>query len=151
MSSFDRSVSGAQAKPAAPRYRTMEQTLLVMSRTLGAPVEYELRSANISKSGILMENKSGKRVPFNVNTLLEMTIDPEGHWLQRPIQCVGKVVRLASAESGTTQYGVKIVQIDGSENTVWEDCFQLLEKNASHLLMTGKASDALKALPQSHD
>jgi hypothetical protein len=147
MSSFDRNVSGAQAKPAAPRYRTLDQTLFVMSRTLGAPVEYELRSANISKSGILLENSRGKRAPFNVNTLLEMTIDPEANWLQRPIQCVGKVVRLANSEAGSTQYGVKIVQIDGVESTVWEECFKELAKNASHLLMTGKPGDALKALP----
>lgn len=151
MSSFDRTVSGAQSKAAAPRYRMMGENLRVVSRTLGVPDEYELVTANISKSGILMENTSGRRCPFNVNTLVELTIDPGTRWLQRPVQCVGKVVRLGNSNSGSAQYGVKIVQIDGSENTVWEDCFRHLEKNAGHLLMTGKPSDAMKGLMAAQD
>lgn len=161
--SLDRNIRGAQAKVAAPRYRTMDQALRVTSRTLGVPVDYELVSANISKSGILMEYPHGQgsqgeqgrsgnqRIPFNVNTLLELTIDPGQQWLQQPVQCVGKVVRLAHAASGAMQYGVKIVQIEGSENEVWESCFRHLEEYASHLLMTGSPSDATKELPANQD
>jgi hypothetical protein len=161
--SLDRNIRGAQGKVAASRYRTMGQALRVTSRTLGVPVEYELVSANISKSGILMEyptgqnvqggerGKGNQRIPFNVNTLLELTIDPGQQWLQRPVQCVGKVVRLAHSASGAIQYGVKIVQIEGGENEVWESCFRHLEEYASHLLMTGTPSDAVKALPANQD
>ena len=158
--SLDRNIRGAQAKVAAPRYRTMDQALRVTSRTLGVPVEYELVSANISKSGILMEYPLGQgsqggqgnqRIPFNVNTLLELTIDPGQQWLQQPVQCVGKVVRLAHAASGAIQYGVKIVQIEGGENEVWESCFRHLEEYASHLLMIGSPSDATKELPANQD
>ena len=155
--SLDRNIRGAQGKVAAPRYRTMDQALRVTSRTLGVPVDYELVSANISKSGILMEYASGQgqpvnqRIPFNVNTLVELTIDPGQQWLQRPVQCVGKVVRLAHAASGAIQYGVKIVQIEGGENEVWESCFRHLEEYASHLLMTGSPTDAVKALPANQD
>ena len=141
----DRNIHGAQAKSAAPRYRTMDQPLLVTSRTLGVPVEYELVSANISISGILIENERNLRIPFNVNTLLEMTIDPGSQWLQRPVHCIGKVIRVAHADSGAIQFGVKIVQIDGSESNVWEICFLHLEEHAKHLLMTPKPSDAVTA------
>ncbi len=146
----DRNVRGAQAKTAAPRYRTLDQALRVSSRTLGVPVEYELVSANISKSGILMEYESQGRIPFNVNTLLEMTVDPGMQWLQRPVQCIGKVVRLAHSPAGLIQYGVKIVQIEGGESDVWELCFRHLEEYAGHLVMVGTPSEAKKALPESH-
>ena len=85
-----------------------------------------------------MENTSRNRIPFNVNTLVEIDIDTEGKWLQRPIQCVGKVIRLSQAEDGNAQFGIKIVQIDGSESDLWESCFRHLEENARHLLMQDK-------------
>lgn len=134
----ERSLRGAQHKSAAPRYATTQPALNIAIRTLGSPVSYNLSSANISKSGLLMENHSRTRIPFNVNTLVEIDIDIEGNWLQRPIQCVGKVIRLAQDADGNAQFGIKIVQIDGSESDVWESCFRQLEQNARHLVMHDK-------------
>ncbi|MEY4631475.1 MAG: hypothetical protein RIQ81_1595 [Pseudomonadota bacterium] len=136
--SQDREIRGAQIKPAAPRYTVDEQPLMVVSRTLGSPVAYQLSGANISKSGVLLETRGKGRIPFNVNTLLELEIDPSSHLLQRPIQCVGKVIRLASGRDGQPQFGIKIVQIDAPEHDVWDACFRHLEEHARHLLIPDK-------------
>lgn len=144
----DQQVRSSKIKAAAPRYKITQDTdkspLMIQSRTLGVPVEFMLTSDNISRSGILMENRSLKKIPFNVNTLLELTIDPERAWLQKPVQCLAKVVRLNRSPGTAEQYGIRIVQMDEQDNTIWEQCFKQLEKSAAHLLMVGTPADAGK-------
>lgn len=152
--SIDNHIRSALPKVAAPRYRIASSKpdsdtdspnpLMIESRTLGVPVNFRLASHNISRSGILLENHSNKKVPYNVNTLLELIIDPDMNWLQKPVACVAKVIRLNRSPLGREQYGIKIVQMDDSDNQVWDKCFKNLELNARHLLMTGSPPDAGK-------
>jgi len=106
--------------------------LKVHSRTIGSSVAYNLTTADVSRSGLLLVWQHDEKVPFIVNTLLELTIDPLGRCLEKPVSCLGKVVRREDdgsdrGDSGT-KLGVQIVQIDKSDQHVWEGCLGELEK-----------------------
>jgi PilZ domain len=106
--------------------------LKVHSRTIGTNVAYSLTTADVSRSGLLLVWQHDEKVPFIVNTLLELTIDPLGRCLEKPVSCLGKVVRREedSAVQGDTgtKLGVQIVQIDKSDQNIWEGCLGELEK-----------------------
>lgn len=106
--------------------------LKVHSRTIGTNVAYSLTTADVSRSGLLLVWQHDEKVPFIVNTLLELTIDPLSRCLEKPVSCLGKVVRREENasdehESGT-KLGVQIVQIDKSDQHIWEGCLGELEK-----------------------
>ena len=106
--------------------------LKVHSRTIGSNVAYSLSTADVSRSGLLLVWQHDEKVPFIVNILFELTIDPFGRCLEKPVSCLGKVVRrevdsATQGESGT-KLGVQIVQIDKSDQHVWEGCLGELEK-----------------------
>ena len=107
--------------------------LEVQSRTIGCDASYQMSTLDISRSGILLEwTRKGLPVPFIVNTILEMTIDPGAQCLNGPIYCLGKVVRRDNATSGDgkeqAQLGIQIVQIDQSDLSTWENCVGELEE-----------------------
>ena len=72
-------------------------------------------------------------MPFIVNTLLELKIDPRGACFDRPVTCLGKVVRRDSVSADgrgySTRLGIQIVQIDNSDLNAWEGCLSQLEKH----------------------
>lgn len=106
--------------------------LQVQSRTIGTNVAYSLSTEDVSRSGLLLVWQHGETMPFIVNTLLELTIDPHGSCLEKPVSCLGKVVRREqeSAKEGdpSTKLGIQIVQIDKGDQTVWEGCLGELER-----------------------
>ncbi|MGL1622445.1 hypothetical protein ACSTG8_23680, partial [Vibrio parahaemolyticus] len=84
-----------------------------------------LFTEDVSRSGILLVWERDSRVPFIVNTLIEMTIDPQGACLGKPVTCLGKVVRreaTGEAHGHGTRLGVHIVQIDTTDLNAWEGC-----------------------------
>lgn len=107
-------------------------SLVVESKTLGTNAAYSLSTEDVSRSGLLLvcENTILK-MPFIVNTLIEMTIDPKGSHLSKPVSCLGKVVRRdVEDDKGQKQrrYGVQIVQMDQTDVKNWEGCLIELEK-----------------------
>ena len=77
-------------------------------------------------------------MPFIVNTLLEITIDPKGNCLDKPVSCLGKVVRRdhdevdgkdGGSEMSALRLGIQIVQIDNSDLAQWEGCLTQLERH----------------------
>jgi hypothetical protein len=106
--------------------------LEVSSKTIGTGMAYNLQTLDISRSGMLLSFESSAKMPFNINTLIEMTIDPERRCLGLPVMCLGKVVRRESEKTSrnreSTRIGVQIVQIDASDLTSWEGCLNELEK-----------------------
>ncbi len=103
--------------------------LHVESKTLGARLAYTLPTDNISRSGILLDRGNYPRIPFAVNTLLEMVIDPTSSFFEKPIACVGKVVRTVERDQLKSQFGVQIVQIDGKDLALWEAVLAKLESS----------------------
>ena len=120
-----RNLSPLESKIRARRLTT-QQPLVVESRTIGTPMVYALPLDNVSRTGLLLNMGRNKKVPFLVNTLLEMTVDPQASVFERPVACVGKIVRMQQ-ERGTTQFGVQIVQIETKDGAVWEKVMERLE------------------------
>lgn len=105
------------------------QTLSVQAKTFGNPSPYDLTTVNISYTGMLIG--AIDLLPFQVNTILEISIDPSKKVLENPIQCLCKVVRFAQdpniSESYKTVVGVKIIEITKDELTRWDAYLKGLE------------------------
>lgn len=118
-------------RPSKTRVRAprISIDLTVASKTIGTDANYSLSTLDISRSGLLLEWDRNVKVPFNVNTIIEMTIDPDSNWLGGPVSCLGKIVRRENVDNSThAKFGVQIVQIDNSDLSVWENCVTELEK-----------------------
>ena len=118
-----------ESRVRAPRM-DINSSLVVDSKTLGTSINYRLTTKNVSKSGLLLSWGNETHVPFIVNTLIEMTIDPGGRWLTSPVPCLGKVVRREEEGPQGASFGIRIIQIDNSDLEAWEKCVLNLEKEA---------------------
>ena len=108
-------------KERAPRIVPQQGLqVLVDSNTLGVPQGYRLPVENLSLSGLLLTRGSYRHVPYQINTLIELAIDPEGGLLDRPIHCLGKVVRLTTESGHRREFGIQIIHMDSKDQTVWE-------------------------------
>ena len=119
--------SSAMHKPElrAARFCTINQ-VKVHVRTFGSVGSFTMNSQNLSKSGLLLREHNGQPVPFSLNTIIEMTIDPESEWLEKSMPCVGKVVRRDDAGFGQS-YGVKLVEMDETSLANWINLVDELE------------------------
>lgn len=138
-------VRPVETRIRAPRME-VDQALVVDSKTLGTTISYRLTTMNVSKSGLLLQWTNESHVPFIVNTLIELTIDPGRRWLPQPVPCLGKVVRREEVGVEGARFGVRIVQIDNADLEAWEGCIKALEKEAGHL--TEQKSEAKSDEPQ---
>lgn len=124
-------------RPVESRVRAqrmdVDGSMVVDSKTLGTSITYRLTTRNVSKSGMLLSWNNDSHVPFIVNTLIEMTIDPGARWLSQPVPCLGKVVRREEGGSAGASFGIRIIQIDNSDLEAWEACVGSLERDAEHL------------------
>lgn len=129
MATAKRLVRPANLRVRAPR---VPIDLVVESKTIGTPFAYALATEDVSRSGLLLVWDRDIKVPFNVNTLLELKIDPKGSCLDRPVSCLGKVVRRETGSHGDKTYsarlGIQIVQIDNGDLASWEGCLSQLER-----------------------
>ena len=129
MAYVSRLVRPSKLRVRAPR---VPIDLEVHSKTIGTSAEYSLYTEDVSRSGLLLVWEKDAKMPFIVNTLLELTIDPTGSCLERPVTCLGKVVRRDSAAADgkghTARLGIQIVQMDNTDLNAWEGCLAQLEK-----------------------
>jgi len=129
MSNLSRLVRPSKLRVRAPR---VPIDLEVSSKTIGTDANYSFYTEDVSRSGLLLVWEKDAKMPFNVNTLLEMTIDPGSSCLEKPVSCLGKVVRRESTEPDGkghgTRLGIQIVQMDNSDLSNWEQCVSQLEK-----------------------
>lgn len=147
MSVAARLVRPSQLRVRAPR---VPMDLQVESRTIGTAAAYCFETEDISRSGMLLVWDRDVKMPFIVNTLLEMTIDPAGSCLGHPVSCLGKVVRRDAGDDESkghsARLGIQIVQIDNSDLMAWEGCLTELEKRfgieLSNRVQTGGAQGA---------
>lgn len=118
--------------------------LVVESRTIGTEMVYNLETDNLSRTGFLLNTGAYRKVPFQVNTILEMKVDTRGKVFREPVSCLGKIVRLeaedAPDEDGRRmrRYGIAIVQMEGSNMEAWDKVVALMERDAA-----GAAAEAL--------
>jgi hypothetical protein len=127
MSNLMRLVRPNKLAVRAPR---VSIDLVVESKTLGTSAAYSMSTEDVSRSGLLLVWERESKMPFIVNTLIEMTIDPSGSCLSKPVTCLGKVVRRDAQDGNnqTTRFGIQIVQMDPGDIQNWEGCLSELEK-----------------------
>jgi hypothetical protein len=127
MSNLMRLVRPNKLAVRAPR---VSIDLVVESKTLGTSAAYSMSTEDVSRSGLLLVWERESKMPFIVNTLIEMTIDPKGSCLSKPVTCLGKVVRKDAQDgsSQSTRFGIQIVQMDPGDIQNWEGCLSELEK-----------------------
>lgn len=131
MSRTAKLVRPANMRVRAPR---VPMDLEVESRTIGTSAAYRFSTVDVSRSGLLLQWDREAKMPFIINTLLEITIDPTASCLEKPVLCLGKVVRREhEALDGTDavsplRLGIQIVQIDNSDLAEWEVCLMELER-----------------------
>lgn len=94
--------------------------VVVESKTIGTMLAYDMTAGNLSRTGMLLTLGRCRKVPFQINTLIEMTVDAGQELFERPVSCLGKVVRLDASEPTCPRYGIHIVQIDAKDLEVWE-------------------------------
>jgi hypothetical protein len=129
MSNLSRLVRPSKLRVRAPR---VPIDLEVTSKTIGTSANYSFYTEDISRSGLLLVWEKDAKMPFIVNTLLELTIDPGSSCLEKPVNCLGKVVRReatdAEGKGHGARLGIQIVQMDNSNLNDWEACLSQLEK-----------------------
>lgn len=122
--------AGAEQKVCAKRI-DVKRAVIVESRTIGAPMIFSLSTQNLSRTGLLLVGMDGYKVPYQVNTLLEMSIDTTGSFLDQPVPCLGKIVRIQAEQAKKAFFGVQIVHMEPKDQTLWDRAVANLEKGDS--------------------
>lgn len=112
----------------------LNSSVTVESRTIGAPMTYFMSTENVSRTGMLLHLGRNHKVPYRLNTLIEMTVDRDTRLFSRPVKCLGKVVRVAQDSDQRPQFGVQIIQIEGQDLEAWEKGVTQLEVAGRDLL-----------------
>lgn len=116
----NRPLVAVESKVRARRLKP-ENRMTAETRTIGAPLAFVMHLENVSETGFLLTSGVNGRVPYQVNTLIELTLDPKAHVIGRPIHLLGRIVRTnAAADNGGKQFGVHIVQMDSRDHASWE-------------------------------
>jgi hypothetical protein len=131
-SSLGRIVRPAESKVRAKR---VGADLTAETRTIGVPLAFKVIMENVSRTGFLLSPAANDRMPYQINTLIEMTVDPGAAKLERPIFLLGRIVRTVQADD-LKQFGVHIVQIDSKDYSSWEKYISGLEGKAELAALT---------------
>ncbi len=126
--------SGTEQKVCAKRI-DVKRAVMVESRTLGAPMTFSLPTQNLSRTGLLLVGMDGYKVPYQVNTLLEMSIDTTGSFLDQPVPCLGKIVRIQEEKEKKAFFGVQIVHMEPKDQVLWDKAVANLEKDEGFRLL----------------
>lgn len=114
-----------------------DRGLFVESRTIGTEMTYNLETDNLSRTGFLLNTGGYYKVPFQVNTILELTIDTRGRLFRDPVQCLAKVVRIEIETDDERdgahlrRYGVAIVQMEGQNIEAWDKGLTQIERESA--------------------
>lgn len=123
-----------------------ERGLLVESRTIGTDMAYNLEADNLSRSGFLLNSAGYFKVPFQINTILELRVDTRGKFFREPISCLAKIVRIedttVDGDDAVVQrrYGVSIVQMEPPYTEAWDRTLAQLERELPETNITTMAA-----------
>jgi len=147
-------IGPVKSRVRAARYKP-ENSLVVSSKTIGTNLVFDLTTQNVSRSGMLLSWENGTPIPFIESTILELTIDPQSLFLEKPLSCLGKVVRKQkNKKDGQSHpdvtFGITIVQIDDQDLGHWESCVENLASRTAPLVTQdpGPGKKALRFLKQ---
>ena len=72
---------------------TTNPGLHVFAKTFGSSHPFPLETVNVSRTGFLVKPATMHKVPFQNNTLLEMTVLPDPTSVDSEFTCLAKVIR----------------------------------------------------------
>lgn len=107
--------------------------VVVQSKTLGTSMNYNLPIDNLSRSGMLLNMGGNRKVPFLINTLVELSVDTGGALFEQPVNCLGKIVRMTIGPERKTQFGVQIIQMEAKDLAAWERAIGSMEEVRAEL------------------
>ena len=96
-----------------------DQLLRVDAKTFGSRDFYQLAIEDLSLSGIHLSVQNQEKVPFVLNTILELVIDPKKSLLEEPIAVSVKVVHRFDRE-GHVNLKTNLIDVDPKELPRWE-------------------------------
>lgn len=119
------------------RFET-EPPIPVLAKTFGSTNRYQFKTINASASGLLIAGNDDKIAPFNVNTLLEIEMFPNGAWLNEPLNCLAKVARRNSltrpGQPPVLLFGIHFLEFQKQDMKTWQQVLKDIERE---LLMKG--------------
>ena len=116
------------------RAKRVDERLALRIKTFGSPEVFHFHTLNISHSGILVACYDV--VPFNKNTILELTIDPEAKTIKKSMYALGRIVRIVKGYSqGFQKYksnlgedmdiksvmGITIFDLNDQDQKIWRE------------------------------
>ena len=121
-----RTEGGERRAERAPRFAP-DQQLHVLVQTFGTRNAYEIVLENLSRSGLLVTMGNGDELPFRVNTLVDLVIDPHARAFPKPIKATGKIVRRIDGEPGSedarrhvARLGIAIIEVQPGMEDDWQ-------------------------------
>lgn len=114
-------------KKPAKRYTNCN--VQAVARTIGTKINFKMPVENLSATGMLLSWAEKERVPFSVNTILELEVSATGPTGQN-VQCLAKVIHAGTQEDGRRRFGVKIIQTEDEEYTAWQSIISHIEAQA---------------------
>lgn len=109
----------------AARFETPDH-LRVYARTFGTRGDFVMYTENVSKSGMLIREDQ-EVSPFSLNTILELTIDPDAKRFAEPVRCLAKIVRHEPVGQNS-RYGIQLIEMDHEIQTAWSFYVEELER-----------------------
>lgn len=106
---------------------------IVETKTIGTSLSYNLPLENFSRTGFLLNSGPYLRIPFQINTILELKVDPRGSVFEQPFHLLAKIVRLIKDQENLAQYGVQILQVDSKDSYHWQKTIDQFEPNQQSL------------------
>ena len=122
---------GRDAETKKPAKRFESKDVHVSARTIGTKINFKMPVVNVSLTGMLLTWQDTKKVPFSVNTILELDVRAEGkNPRSKGIQCLAKVIHTSTQPDGKRNFGVKIIQTDDDEISAWANVINQMELEA---------------------
>jgi hypothetical protein len=120
-----RSIGPSEAYVRAKRI-SLSRQVSVEAKTLGTRIPYHLVLANFSRSGLSITSAKAQHIPYQISTLVEMTVDPRSEVLESPVRCLGKIVRTGLQGQGP-QFGVQLIMMEARDELEWQKAIIALE------------------------
>ena len=145
---MDLEIKVAKERVRATRY-VPTQNLVVASKTIGTDLTFNLKTYNLSRTGMLLGWEQMRPIPFIENTILELSIDPGNNVLRKPVHCLGKVVRRSGKQGHTSasdlSFGICIIQMDHADLEHWESCLAELAAAGAASVDSAPSDTVVKA------
>lgn len=105
------------------RSERFDYTFKVKASTFGCNLYFNLQTKNVSSTGFLTRARMDI-VPFQVNTILEIILDPQCDYFDKSVPCIGSVSRLDVVEENGIVFkeiGIRITEIEELDFQRWNE------------------------------